>query len=88
MAHEHTHSHESHAGHSHGPPPDAEGKVVDPVCGMTIDPASAKGGSHIHKGATYHFCNPNCRERFAAEPEKFLEAKGEPEPVQIGRAHV
>ncbi|MFL5353894.1 heavy metal translocating P-type ATPase [Archangium sp.] len=81
MAHEHSHSHDSHAGHSHGPPPGAEGKVLDPVCGMTVDPASARGGSHVHKGATYHFCNPKCRERFAAEPEKYLGAKAEPEPV-------
>ena len=72
MAHEHTHSHDSHASHPAGPPSPGEGKVLDPVCGMTVDPANAKGGSHVHKGATYHFCNPKCRERFAAEPEKYL----------------
>ena len=82
MAHEHTHSHESHALHSHSPLPNAEGKVLDPVCGMTIDPATAKGGSHVHKGAAYYFCNPKCRERFAAEPGKYLEARSEPEPVE------
>ncbi|PTL81795.1 heavy metal translocating P-type ATPase [Vitiosangium sp. GDMCC 1.1324] len=72
MAHEHTHLHDSHAGHSHGLPSSGEGKVLDPVCGMTVDPATAKGGSHVHKGATYHFCSPKCRERFAAEPERYL----------------
>jgi len=47
----------------------------DPVCGMTVDPATARGGSHEHAGHTYYFCNPRCRERFAAEPAKFLVAK-------------
>ncbi|WNG29326.1 heavy metal translocating P-type ATPase [Cystobacter fuscus] len=72
MAHEHTHAQHSHADPQHAPLSNAEGKVLDPVCGMTIDPATAKGGSHVHKGATYHFCNPKCRERFAAEPEAYL----------------
>jgi Cu+-exporting ATPase len=48
---------------------------------MTIDPNTAKGGSYEHKGATYHFCSPKCRERFAAGPGKYLEAKAGPEPV-------
>ena len=47
----------------------------DPVCGMTVDPAKARGGSHQHAGRTYYFCNPRCRERFAAEPAKFLASK-------------
>jgi Cu+-exporting ATPase len=82
MAHEHTHPHDSHAAHPVVPPSPGEGKVLDPVCGMTIDPAAPKGGTHVHEGKTYFFCNPKCRERFAAEPRKFLEAKGEPEPVE------
>jgi Cu+-exporting ATPase len=47
-------------------------KVTDPVCGMQIDPATARGGSFEHEGTTYHFCNPRCRERFAAEPARYL----------------
>ncbi len=59
----------------------------DPVCGMTVDPASPRGGSHVHGGVTYGFCSPRCRERFAAEPEKFLAGGpvGMGEPVQIRR---
>ncbi len=49
----------------------AEPEQIDPVCGMTVDPASA-AGSHLHDGQTYFFCNPSCLERFKAEPEKFL----------------
>jgi len=36
-------------------------KVVDPVCGMQVDPAKSKG-SIEHKGATYHFCGVSCLE--------------------------
>ena len=52
----------------------AEGtRSKDPVCGMMVDPAAARGGSHAHNGKTYFFCNPRCRERFAADPEKYLD---------------
>jgi len=44
----------------------------DPVCGMHVDPAAPRGGTHVHEGTTYFFCNPRCRERFAAEPARYL----------------
>ena len=45
---------------------------MDPVCGMTIDPADAVG--HVeHKGETYYFCNDSCLERFRAGPAQFVE---------------
>jgi len=47
-------------------------RVKDPVCGMTVDPATARGGSAEHAGKTYYFCNPRCAERFRAEPTKYL----------------
>jgi P-type Cu+ transporter len=47
---------------------------TDPVCGMKVDPATARGGSHEYAGKTYHFCNPRCRERFAADPGHWLKA--------------
>jgi len=47
-------------------------KVKDPVCGMMVNPATAKGGSHEHQGVTYSFCNPRCNERFRGDPEKYL----------------
>jgi P-type Cu+ transporter len=46
----------------------------DPVCGMNVDPIHPLGGSHEHRGKTYSFCNPRCRERFVAEPDRFLAA--------------
>jgi Cu+-exporting ATPase len=51
---------------------------TDPVCGMKVDPATARGGSHEHAGRTYWFCNPRCRERFAASPEHWLGAGPSP----------
>ena len=51
---------------------------IDPVCGMKVEPATARGGSFEHKGTTYYFCNPRCKERFQAEPEKFLDPNYKP----------
>ncbi|NLY93290.1 MAG: heavy metal translocating P-type ATPase [Myxococcales bacterium] len=59
-------------------------KVKDPVCGMSVNPETAKGGSFEHAGTTYYFCNPRCRERFAADPERFLSPAPEPEPAPPG----
>jgi Cu+-exporting ATPase len=67
-------------------------KVVDPVCGMQVDPATARGGSAEHGGTTYHFCNPRCRERFVADPARYLsepEAPAAPAPSPVpGREYV
>ncbi len=52
-------------------------RVLDPVCGMKVEPGKARGGSHEHRGVTYWFCNPKCNARFQADPEAFLKPKGE-----------
>ncbi len=44
----------------------------DPVCGMSVDPATARGGSFEHAGSTHYFCSAGCREKFAADPQKYL----------------
>ena len=46
--------------------------AIDPVCGMTVDPARA-AGEYQYAGAHYHFCNPSCLTRFKADPESFLQ---------------
>jgi Cu+-exporting ATPase len=57
--------------------------VIDPVCGMTVDPAKTPHHAS-HDGHDYHFCGARCRERFMAEPAKFL-APREPEaPMPAG----
>src|SRR5262249_54535714 len=49
-----------------------ERTVKDPVCDMDVVPGEAEGGSAEHAGTTYWFCNPSCRERVIADPERFL----------------
>ncbi|MFX1568200.1 MAG: heavy metal translocating P-type ATPase [Promethearchaeota archaeon] len=44
-------------------------KVIDPVCGMEIDPRRAI--EYEYKSKIYHFCNPNCELHFKHDPEKF-----------------
>ena len=43
----------------------------DPVCGMTVQPATA-AGSHAHAGKTYYFCCQGCLEKFRADPVRYL----------------
>ncbi|MEA2894129.1 MAG: P-type Cu+ transporter [Bradyrhizobium sp.] len=49
-------------------------RATDPVCGMRVDPQTAKHRL-AYKGESYFFCSGRCRERFAAEPDKFLQPK-------------
>jgi Cu+-exporting ATPase len=67
---------EHHRGsHGHADASDEAGKadqgVRDPVCGMMVDPHTAKH-RHQHAGRTYYFCSARCLEKFKAEPAKFL----------------
>ncbi len=43
----------------------------DPVCGMTVDPSRAKA-THEHAGKMYYFCCAGCKEKFSADPAKYL----------------
>ena len=63
-------------------------EVVDPVCGMTIDPADSVGEVE-HHGRTYYFCNQSCLEQFKADPERFLaERRAEPAaPADMAREY-
>ncbi len=57
---------------------------VDPVCGMSVDPHTAKH-RHSHEGHPYYFCSARCREKFIAEPDKYLRPQASPAaPVPAG----
>src|SRR5262245_4187281 len=56
----------------HGGAHDAVATEIDPVCGMDVTPGDAEGGSAEHAGTTYWVCNPSCRERFVADPVRYL----------------
>jgi Cu+-exporting ATPase len=53
--------------------------VTDPVCGMTVDPATA-AGSFTHDGTTYHFCSRHCLEKFRADPARYTGPQAAPDP--------
>ena len=54
--------------------------ALDPVCGMTVDPATAAG--HVdHDGTTYYFCSKGCVAKFSADPKKYLSGAREPMPA-------
>jgi Cu+-exporting ATPase len=75
-----------HAHHSHDPSPSSETElaVKDPVCGMNVDPHTAENRA-TYSGHTYYFCCAGCREKFVADPEKYLSAEAaDAEPVPEG----
>lgn len=67
-AHHHAHAH-GHASHQHeakSPPT----LVKDPVCGMDLDPLTARFQATF-EGRTFYFCSQNCHDRFTANPEQY-----------------
>jgi P-type Cu+ transporter len=56
--------------------------AIDPVCGMTVDPATSRH-RHDYRDQAYYFCAAGCRGKFAAAPEKYLKPGVAPEPVTV-----
>jgi Cu+-exporting ATPase len=50
--------------------------ATDPVCGMEVDPATAKNRSE-YRGETYYFCSRMCLRAFEDDPLRYL-SKGRP----------
>ena len=46
-------------------------QIIDPICGMTVEPHSA-AGSFEYNGTTYYFCSKGCLQKFQQDPELFL----------------
>jgi Cu+-exporting ATPase len=65
--------------------PAVQSAMIDPVCGMTVDPDSA-AGAFEYKGESYYFCSTHCLHRFQKDPESFLH-KAAPEPVATARKY-
>ncbi|HEU4731842.1 MAG TPA: heavy metal translocating P-type ATPase, partial [Kofleriaceae bacterium] len=78
---------------SHASPPTTTGSepvpptAKDPVCGMTVTPGKARGGSATHDGREYWFCNPRCRDKFLADPARYLAAPGAASHAAHGMPH-
>ena len=81
------HDHSGGGQHSHlATVQDDAPKVKDPVCGMTVDPHSAKHRAE-HNGHPYYFCSNGCRTKFEADPAHYLDpasAAATAEPVPEG----
>ncbi len=56
--------------HDHGTHDVAAPGVADPVCGMTVNPATAL--SHQYQGTDYFFCGESCRKKFTSDPQQYL----------------
>ncbi|MBX3292453.1 MAG: heavy metal translocating P-type ATPase [Acidobacteria bacterium] len=46
-------------------------EFIDPVCGMTVDPATA-ADTLTYEGTQYYFCSIGCVTKFEADPDKYL----------------
>jgi len=55
-------------------------QATDPVCGMTVDPETARaaGLSADYEGQTYYFCGKGCLLEFRDDPGKYLRARYTP----------
>jgi xanthine dehydrogenase accessory factor len=78
----HLRQHGAHAGHAHHAEHAAAGmaasaapasplEAIDPVCGMTVEIATARHTAE-HLGVTYYFCCPGCKRTFLKTPEAYL----------------
>jgi YHS domain-containing protein len=56
------------------PKPARAERVLDPVCGMRIDPETA-AATTTYNGVTYYFCAAVCKQRFDADPTRFTSAQ-------------
>ena len=69
-----------------GGPPQPRKTVKDPVCGMDVDTGTAPA-KYNYNNSTYYFCNPRCRDRFQADPEKYLGGKRPTAPAAAGAVY-
>ncbi len=70
LASEHDEQEENPMYHHDDTPEAAATEVVDPVCGMKVDPANA-AASREHDGTTFYFCSPGCAAAFDADPHRY-----------------
>ncbi|WP_157119319.1 HAD-IC family P-type ATPase, partial [Azohydromonas lata] len=85
-SHAHHHAHSGHD-HGHGHPHETHGTspvgrtgLKDPVCGMSVTEQSPHRLEH--EGRPYWFCSVRCKDKFAAEPAKYVGAVAAPTTAQ------
>jgi Cu+-exporting ATPase len=72
--------HQAHAGGCCASEATHERRVKDPVCGMSVDPATTPHHAR-HGEQEYHFCSAGCRTKFLADPQAYLGDAPRPEPM-------
>lgn len=86
----HTHADTKEKNHSccasHAGNENKNNMATDPVCGMNVDPETAKY-KNTYKEQKYYFCAENCLKKFKADPEKYLAPKLE-EPTAQGAIYI
>lgn len=63
-------AHSCCGGHTAGV--DQSALAKDPVCGMSVDPATA-AATREYNGTAYYFCNPGCAAKFEQNPTQYLD---------------
>ncbi|MFN8456285.1 MAG: YHS domain-containing protein [Anaerolineae bacterium] len=58
------------------------GEAIDPVCGMTVDIATAKYMSE-YQGQLFYFCAPGCKLSFDKTPQKYLGIPTGGAPIEL-----
>jgi YHS domain-containing protein len=66
------HAHDHDVGHD---ATDSGSQVIDPVCGMKVDPEAARAkGLHLtYRDTDYFFCGKGCKLDFEEDPERYLD---------------
>jgi Cu+-exporting ATPase len=59
--------------------PSAPGQTHDPVCGMVVDPVTAKNRTE-YDAQPYYFCCSGCKAKFLADPVQFVYPTAQPAP--------
>ncbi|MDP3545855.1 MAG: YHS domain-containing protein, partial [Phreatobacter sp.] len=78
--HHHGHDQAAHAHMAQTAP--ADGKVIDPVCGMTVDPLTTPHKA-THQGVHHYFCSAGCVVKFQKDPLRYLDPSSAPPPEPV-----
>lgn len=69
--------------HHHQHSPEQTDVVRDPVCGMSVDRATAQH-TVDHKDQKYYLCSTRCKEKFEQDPDRYLDGAASADPVPEG----
>jgi heavy metal translocating P-type ATPase len=71
--------------HAHDPASTTARQVTDPVCGMTVDPATTEHAA-VHDGEHFYFCSAGCKDTLLAAPDAYARRSDEQDHAGHGGA--